>query len=90
MKLTADKHAKTAGLEELASQNGNGKNIRILVKQGASVTQVKELLLFIQGTAGEDTVLMSLTGDIDLNEVPALTSKMKIPGNSEIRKVLEN
>jgi hypothetical protein len=90
MKLTADKHAKTAGLEELASQNGNGKNIRILVKPGASVTQVKELLLFIQGTAGEDTVLMSLTGDIDLNEVPALTSKMKIPGNSEIRKVLEN
>ena len=88
MKLTADKYAKTAGLEELARQNENGKNIRIMVKPGASESQVKELLLFIQGTSTEDTVLMSLIGDIDLNEVPALTSKMKIPGNADIRKVL--
>lgn len=88
MKLTAEKYAKTAGLEELARQNDNGKNIRILVKSGSSDTQVKELLLFIQGTSTEETVLMSILGDIDLNEVPALTSKMKIPGNAEIRKAL--
>lgn len=87
MKLTADKYMKTAGLEELMRVNDNGKNIKILVKSGATDSQIKELLMFIEG-AGKDnqTVLMSLTGDFNLNEISVLTDKMRIPGGDDLKK----
>jgi hypothetical protein len=86
MKLTADKYIKTAGLEELMRVNENGRNIKILVKSGTSDTQVKELLMFIEGVKNEDTVLMSLTGNFDLNEISVLTDKMRIPGGDDLKK----
>ncbi|MEN2402975.1 DUF4252 domain-containing protein [Flavobacterium sp. MC2016-06] len=86
MKATADKYVKTAGLEELMRVNDSGKNIRILVKSGASDTQVKELLMYIDGTKNEDSVLLSLTGNFDLNEISVLTDKMQLPGGSDLKK----
>lgn len=90
MKLTADKYIKTAGLEELMRVNENGRNIKILVKSGASDTQVKELLMFIEGVKSEDTVLMSLTGNFDLNEISVLTDKMRIPGGDDLKRATKS
>jgi hypothetical protein len=87
MRLTAEKYAKPAGLEELMVSNEGGRKVRILAKQGSIETQLKELLLFIEGGKNEDTVLLSITGDFDLNDLPALTDKMRIPGSAELRKV---
>lgn len=89
MRLTAEKYAKTAGLINLMTTNEGGKKVEILAKQVDGENQLKELLLFVEGTKTEDTVLMSLTGDFDLNEVPALTDKMKIPGSAELRKAVK-
>jgi len=87
MKSTADKYVKTAGLEELMRVNDSGKNVRILVKSGSTDTQVKELLMFIEDPSKQnETVLMSLTGDFDLNEISILTDKMKIPGGDDLKK----
>ncbi|WP_413999071.1 DUF4252 domain-containing protein [Flavobacterium sp. W1B] len=87
MKSAADKYIKTTGLEELMRINDSGKNIKILVKSGASDTQIKELLMFIEGgSKANETVLMSLTGNFDLNEISVLTDKMKIPGGNELKK----
>jgi hypothetical protein len=90
MRLTAEKYAKSSGLEELISTFEGGRRVRILGKQAGNETQLKELLLFVEGNKTDDTVLMSITGDFDLNEVPALTDKMKIPGSAELRKVGKN
>jgi len=87
MKLSTDNYIKTAGLEELMRTNDSGKNVRILVKSGASEGQVKELLMFIEGSNKEnETVLMSLTGSFDLSEILVLTDKMKIPGGDDLKK----
>jgi hypothetical protein len=86
MKATTDKHIKTSGLEELMRVNENGRNIKIMVKSGAKDTQIKELLMFIEGSRNEDTVLMSLTGDFDLNEISVLTDKMRFPGGDDLKK----
>lgn len=87
MKLSADKYMKTAGLEELMRVNDSGKNVRIWVKSGSTNSQVKELLMFIEdGSKQNETVLMSLTGDFDLNEISVLTDKMKIPGGDDLKK----
>jgi hypothetical protein len=86
MKVAAEKYIKTAGLEELMRVNEKGRSIKIMVRSGAKDTQIKELLMFIEGGKEEDTVLMSLTGDFDLNEISVLTDKMRIPGGDDLKK----
>jgi len=86
MKTTTEKYIKSSGLEELMRVNENGRNIKILVKSGSNDSQVRELLMFIEGNKNQDTVLMSLTGDFDLNEISVLTDKMRIPGGDDLKK----
>ena len=43
-------------------------------------------LLSFSCTDNDDTVLMSLTGDFDLNEISTLTNKMNIPGGDVLKK----
>jgi hypothetical protein len=86
MKVVAEKYIKSAGLEELMRVNENGRNIKILVKSGSTDSQIRELLMFIEGAKNDDTVLMSLTGNFDLNEISILTDKMRIPGGDDLKK----
>ena len=86
MKNTADKYIKTAGLEELMRVNDGGRNVKISVKSGATDSQVKELLMFIDGAKTNETVLLSLTGNFDINEISVLTDKMKLPGGADLKK----
>ena len=91
MKATSDKYMKSAGLEELMRINDGGKNIKIWVKSGAKDSQIKELLMFMEGISkGNETVLMLLTGDFDLNEISVLTDKMRLPGGDELKKATKN
>ena len=86
MKAATDKYLKTANLDELMRINEKGKSVKIYVKSGATDSQVKELLMFVEGTGKEETVLMSLTGDFDLNEISVLTDKMNLPGGDDLKK----
>lgn len=86
MKAVADKYIKTAGLDELMRINEKGKNVKIYVKSGATNSEIKELLMFIEGSGKEESVLMSLTGSFDLDELSALTEKMNLPGGDELKK----
>jgi 6-phosphogluconate dehydrogenase len=90
MKLITEKYIKTAGLEELMRVNENGRNIKILVKSGTTDSQIRELLIFIEGKKNDDTVLMSLTGNFDLNEISVLTDKTRIPGVDDLKKTTKN
>jgi hypothetical protein len=89
MRLTSEKYAKTAGLEELFSTFDGGKKLKLFGKKGIGEANLKELLLFVEGSKTNDAVLMSIKGDFNLNELPALTDKMKIPGSDELRKVVK-
>src|SRR5690606_22845302 len=80
MKSTVADYLKKNPLEELMRINDSGRNIKIYVKTGAKASQVKELLMFIEGSAKEEAVLMSLTGNFDLSEISVLTDKMNLPG----------
>ena len=86
MKMEADKYSKTSGLSELMQMNENGKLVKIYVRPGASESEVKELLLFMDGSGKDESVLMSITGSFNLNEISALTDKMKLPGGAELKK----
>lgn len=87
MKAISAQHIKSAGLEELMRITDNGKNIKIMVKSGAKESSIKELLMFIEGSGKDNqTVLMSLTGDFDLDEISVLTAKMNLPGGDALKK----
>ncbi|MGL2963717.1 DUF4252 domain-containing protein [Flavobacterium sp. RSB2_4_14] len=86
MKAVSDKYVKTSALEELMRVNEKGKSVKIYVKSGATDSQIKELLMFVEGSGSEETVLMSLTGNFDLEELSVLTDKMKLPGGDDLKK----
>ena len=85
MKSTVDGYLKANPLQELMRINKDGSNIKIYIKQGATSTQVKELLMFIDGGKAE-TVIVSLLGTFDMNDISVLTDKMSLPGGVELKK----
>lgn len=86
MKAVADKYIKTAALDELMRINEKGKSVKIYVRSGATDSQIKELLMFVEGSGKEETVLMSLTGNFDIDELSLLTDKMNLPGGEDLKK----
>lgn len=86
MSLSVDKYLKSSSLQELMRVKDKDANIKFFIKNGRDEDHVSELLMFItdikdSGINGRkaETVLLSLTGDIDLNKIGALTKKMNLP-----------
>jgi len=90
---------KSSTYEELMRVRDEGSNVKFYVKEGKDDDHVKELLMFVTGLSnvkevGElnvngrklETVLLSLTGDIDLTQIGNLTEKMNLPGGKELEK----
>lgn len=92
--------SRAGGLEELMEVKDNGSEVKFYVKEGKDADHVKELLIFVNGLDkfiddkieinGQDrkieTVVVALTGDIDLNQISKLTEKMNIPGGGQLNK----
>lgn len=80
-------------LEELMQVREGNMKMMFYVKSGRNESQVKELLMFITGidenvkvrSTEINTVVVSLTGDIDLNQISRLTSQMDIPGGEHLK-----
>ena len=68
MKETFDTYRKKQNLEPLVSIKHEGNNINIYVKSDNDSSKVSEFLMFLEGgdKKGDQTVLLSLTGDFDL------------------------
>ena len=87
MKTAYGKYLKSAGMEELMRVNENGNSsVKIAVRPVSGSSKIKELVMFMEGTSELDpTVLMSLTGDFELNEITTITDQLKIPGSEELK-----
>ncbi len=86
MQFEAQKYLKNAKLEELMRVKDGDDNVKIYVREGSNDNFVKELFMFVNDSS-EETVIISLTGNIDLRQVSKLTDKMDIPGGDELKKV---
>ena len=85
---------KSSTYEELMRVKDGGSNVKFYVKEGKDADHVKELLMFVTGLQEQDididgrkieTVLLSLTGDINLQEIAKLTDKMDLPGGKQLK-----
>ncbi len=88
MTTTVKKYLKSSSLEELMRVKDKDVNVKFYVKEGKDNNHVTELLMFVSGFENTDldingrkleTVLVSLTGNIDLRKIGALTKKMDLP-----------
>lgn len=94
MLTTMKSYLKTASLEELMRVKDKDANIKFYIKSGKDEDHVSELLMFVSDVKGAkidnrkiETVLVSITGDIDLNKIGSLTSKMGLPEQlNEVKK----
>ncbi|WP_405414261.1 DUF4252 domain-containing protein [Maribacter sp. Asnod1-A12] len=83
----------SSSFEELMRVRDGNSNVKFYVKEGKDSNHVKELLMFVTGLKDIDingkkleTVLLSLTGDINLQSVSKLTDKMDLPGGDQLGK----
>ncbi len=88
MSGTVRKYLKSSKLEELMRVKDKDVNVKFYIKNGNKKDHVEELLMFVSGMNNMDvdvngrkfeTVLVSLTGDIDLNRIGSITNKMDLP-----------
>jgi hypothetical protein len=88
MENAAKSYLKTANLEELMRVKDEGSNVTIYVKEGKSEDYVKELFMFVKDSdkTSKESVIISLTGEIDLNQIAKLTAKMDLPGGEHLEK----
>ena len=82
-----NQYVKSSKLEELMKVKDGDTNLKFYVRYGKNDDHVTELLMFATGIEDEkhhrsghnfETVLLTMTGDIDLTKVGALTNKMKL------------
>lgn len=79
-------------LDQLMRVNENGNNIRFYSKPGKNDNFVSELFMFMEGQKDGKpiSVIMSITGNLDLAEISRLTSELKVPGSEELKNVKTN
>ncbi|WP_339710248.1 DUF4252 domain-containing protein [uncultured Kriegella sp.] len=86
---------KGAAYEELMRVKDGDSNVKFYVKEGKDENHVKDLLMLVTGISDQnieingrklETVLLSLTGDIDLRKIAKLTEKMDLPGGDQLGK----
>lgn len=88
MEAEVKNYLKSANLEELMRVKDGDSNVTIYVKEGKSEDYVKELFMFVKGGSDIDkeSVIISLTGNIDLNQIAKLTDKMDLPGGEHLKQ----
>lgn len=93
MAATMKKYVKSASLEEMMRVKDGDTNVRFYIKNGRNSNRVTELLMFVTGIDDKEnredrphfeTVLLTMTGDIDLSKIGSLTNKMNLP--KELKK----
>ncbi|RLJ62510.1 uncharacterized protein DUF4252 [Lacinutrix venerupis] len=93
--------ARSGSLEELMEIKDDGVVVKFYVKEGRDENFVAELLMFVNGLdavtkdldvnvngkkRGMESVLVSFTGDIDLNQLSKLINAFDLPGGKELDK----
>ena len=87
MAATMAQYVRSSQLEELMKVKDGDTHVRFYVRQGRDDNHVEELLMFVTGIEDAknhysgrniETVLLTMTGDIDLTKVGTLANKMKL------------
>lgn len=89
MASDVNSYLSKGSLDELMRVNEDGNNIKFYSKPGKNDNFVSELFMFMEGQKDGKpiSVIMSITGNLDLAEISKLTQDLKVPGADELRNV---
>lgn len=91
MKATAKGYVKSSKMESLMKVKDDGSEVNFYVIEGKDSDHVSEMVMLVtdmgnrSGTTDFETVLVTMTGDIDLTKIGALVNKMNLP--KELKEV---
>ncbi|MGO2102601.1 MAG: DUF4252 domain-containing protein [Psychroflexus halocasei] len=80
IKVDTESYLKNSNLDLLMRVNEDDSDIKFYVKPGKTDDVVKELIMLLHNPKKSQSVLMMITGNVDLTKISALTKKMNIPG----------
>jgi len=88
MAIEVEKYLKTSKLEELMRVKDGNDRVNIYVRDGKTDNYVNELFMFVKSSdeSISETVIICLTGNIDLKQVSKLTKEMDLPGGKHLEK----
>ena len=86
LKKASEKLIKSSNLEELMKVIDKGREVQVFVKTDVGNDNIRELLMVIEGSDTQQSVLMYLKGNFSLSEVAVLTDKLKIPGGDVLKE----
>lgn len=90
MDAAVSKYVSTSkNLGELMRVTDDGKNIKFYSKEGKNENYVSELLMHLSGVVDgkPTTVIMSITGNLDLKQISKLTEELKVPGSEQLKNI---
>ncbi|MBG6133295.1 hypothetical protein IWQ47_004778 [Aquimarina sp. EL_43] len=91
MRSDVSNYLKSSSLDELMRVKSDGKNVKFYSKPGKDDDHVSELFMFLDGVKedgdGPNTVVLTITGDIDLKQVSKIADHLNVPGGEELKHV---
>ncbi|MDN6279697.1 MAG: DUF4252 domain-containing protein [Psychroflexus sp.] len=90
IKKDVESYLAKADLDLLMRVNEDNSDIKFFVKPGKTDDVVQELLMFLHNDKKTQSVLMMITGNVDLTKISALTKKMNVPGASSLDDLKED
>ncbi len=89
MATDVSSYLNKGSLDELMRVSEGGRNIKFYSKPGRNDNFVSELFMFMEGEKDGKpiSVIMSITGDLDLTKISQLTTDLKVPGSEELKNV---
>lgn len=89
MKNVVSSYLKKVKLTELMRVKDKDAHVKIYIKKGKDDNHVSELLMFVsdlKDKADQQAVILSLTGDIDLNKISELTNSYIPESGKQLKK----
>ncbi len=80
-------YLKKTSMEELMRVKEDGQNIKFYSVPGKNDNYVKELFMYLERQDSDKpiSVILSITGEIDLSQLSKLTSDLNVPGSEELK-----
>lgn len=84
-------YLNSSSMNLLMSFKEDGKSVDFYSKPGKTDSHVSELLMFMNGAENGEpkTVIMRITGNVDLKQISKLAEDLEVPGAKELEKIDE-
>ena len=83
-------YLKSNSMEELMRVTEDGKTVKFYYKPGKNDDFVSQLFMFMNGKGDEPSVILNITGDINLSQVSKLAQDFNIPAGEELENIETN